>query len=160
MHDGGAAPPTSRASPSPHCPLQAYITGGTKLPLPVLDLWSEFLQQGLLHSPDGGGLPPRLQRQLRRGAKRPARSALPAPNSWALHSPSITPSRKGTIVNRYRHTLASTCLGPRMVSALGRQLEADHVLPHTPHCCLPSNKVLLLVLQSFNCYNVTERWLL
>jgi hypothetical protein len=63
--------------PSPHTPLWAYITGSTKLPLAILDLGREFLQEGLLDSPDGWRLTPCLQRQLRRKhATRPARSAL------------------------------------------------------------------------------------
>ena len=41
-----------------------HIAGGTELPLSVFDLRTEFLQQGLLHPPDGRGLPASLQSQL------------------------------------------------------------------------------------------------
>ena len=43
---------------------QTHVAGGTELPLAVLDLWAELLQQSLLDPPDGGGLSSGLQRHL------------------------------------------------------------------------------------------------
>ena len=41
-----------------------HVAGGTELPLAIFDLRTEFLQQGLLHPPDGRGLTAGLQSQL------------------------------------------------------------------------------------------------
>lgn len=43
-----------------------HIACGTKLPLPVFDLWAELLQQGFLHTPNGRRLTTGLQGQLLR----------------------------------------------------------------------------------------------
>lgn len=88
-HGSGHLPPPP--GPAPSRPRQAYVTGGAELPLPVLDLRGEFLQQGLLDAPDGRGLAAGLQRQLRRrtqeGWAGQPPSLHPAPNSWPSDLP-------------------------------------------------------------------------
>ena len=41
-----------------------HVAGGTELPLSVLNLRAELLQQGFLHPPDGGRFSTGLQGQL------------------------------------------------------------------------------------------------
>lgn len=41
-----------------------HVACGTELSLPIFDLWTELLQQGFLHPPDGWRLTARLQSQL------------------------------------------------------------------------------------------------
>ena len=119
--------PRPPAPTSPRSPPQAHITGGTKLPLSILDLRSEFLQQRLLDSPDGWGLAAGLQGQLRRGTARPQGQ----PPCRPFQTQFLTPSSLHTpLEKRHRHqrgpmkTQLMGIFGFLMLSALGLQLES------------------------------------